>query len=201
MILSVITALVQSYGVHNNLIQMNVGGAIVGLSTHAGNISWQEDTRYILYRSKVVKTENFPDINLFDNINFHLCVYIRDDALVVHSSFTKQCKVFANIISTPSLQDWRNIWYDHIKRHHRSNRYRNWVFIDTVTHSVTVIFRENLEQESFYIRFNNVGKDNFGISLSQELIIKLISIDNADRIKLDLYVDPPPTNLSTVIHA
>ena len=43
-VLPVISSIVQSYGIHDDLIRMNVGGLIFGLSTTQGKICWQEDT-------------------------------------------------------------------------------------------------------------------------------------------------------------
>ncbi|MGC2456930.1 MAG: hypothetical protein WA435_02920 [Gallionellaceae bacterium] len=187
-ILAAITAVVQSYGIHHKLIDMNVGGAIFGLSTYAGIVSWQEDTRYILYNTRFINNE----ISIFNNINSHVLAYVRDDVLVVGSSLTKQTRIFENF-TTPSNEVWIKTWLDYIKSHRTSNRFRNWVFISTVTEVVTVVIRTDFEQESRYLIFNNIGTSNFEILLPVALTIQLTTaIDSIYNLEIDVYEDAPP---------
>ena len=48
--LPIVTAIIQSYGVHDNMMSHHIGGMIYGisLSKHDG-VRWQEDIKYVLY--------------------------------------------------------------------------------------------------------------------------------------------------------
>jgi hypothetical protein len=50
-ILSVVTAKLQSLGVHDNLIEQRVGGIFFGMRAVAGTTMWQWDTVYLIYDS------------------------------------------------------------------------------------------------------------------------------------------------------
>jgi hypothetical protein len=71
--LPTLAAVVQSYGIHDNLIDMNVGGVIFGLRVHEDRVSWQDDTNYVLYDPS------------FANLTY-VSAFVREGALVVSSS-------------------------------------------------------------------------------------------------------------------
>lgn len=156
-LLSVITAVVQSYGVHDNLIEMNIGGLIFGLRTHAGNVSWQEDTNFVLYDPR------------FCNL-IYVSAIVRDNVVVVHSSQTNDIRVIAHSVSTQSLPDWVGRWEKQVKDHLESDRYRYWVFICTTEKVITVLRRDNLEQQSRYVSLKKIDDGKFDLGMSPELM-------------------------------
>lgn len=156
-LLSVITAVVQSYGVHDNLIEMNIGGLIFGLRTHAGNVSWQEDTNFVLYGPR------------FCNL-IYVSAFVRDNVVVVHSSQTNDIRVLSHSVSTQSLQDWIARWEKHVRNHLESDRYRYWVFISTAEKVITVLRRDDFEQQSRYVSLKKIGDGKFDIGMSPELM-------------------------------
>jgi hypothetical protein len=156
-VLSLVTAVVQSYGIHDNLMEMNVGGIIFGLQTHAGSVSWQEDTSFVLYDPGFLS-------------NTYVSALVRDDVLVVNSSVTNDVRLLAHSASTRSLQDWFDTWHTYIKDHLESDRYRYWVFISTAAKVITVLRRDNFEQESRYVRLKAIGNGKFDMAMSPELM-------------------------------
>jgi hypothetical protein len=159
-VLSVMTAIVQSYGVHDNLVEMNVGGIIFGLRCHQGEISWQEDTNFFLYDPQLATAA-------------YISALVREDVLVVNSSLTNDTRVLAHSVSTRSAHAWLQKWDLAVKRHLKSDRFRYWVFIGTTARVITVIRREDLDEPNRYLSLSAMGNGHFDIGLSPELVSKL----------------------------
>ncbi|MGM3305195.1 hypothetical protein ACSQ6I_04280 [Anabaena sp. WFMT] len=158
--LPILIAVVQSYGIHNNLIDQYVGGTIFGLRICKGEITWQEDTNFILYDPS------------FENINY-ISAFVRDNALVVNSSYTNESRIFAHSISMPNYQEWLESWGSFIINHVNSDQYRYWVFLSTAARVITVIRRDNFENENNYFQLQYHGDGNFSLGLNldfQELL-------------------------------
>lgn len=151
--LSGIIGLVQSYGVQDNLIKQNVGGLIFGLRTQEGNITWQEDTTFVIYDPS------------FQN-RIHVSAFVRDNVVVVSSTATNDIRVISDSVSMGSSIDWIGKWGSQVDTHLRSDRYRYWIFIRMLERAVTVLRRNNLEQQSrsVSLKQNGVGKISFGVS-------------------------------------
>ena len=156
-LLPIISAVVQSYGVHDNLIDMNIGGIIFGLRVEGGSLFWQDDTNYVLYDPS------------FANISY-ASAFVRDHVLVVNSSLTNEVRAFAHSVSMPSSQVWRSCWEGYIKTHVRSDQYRYWVFLSTLGKVITVARREGFENVSKFVRLVAGQDDKFTISMSSELM-------------------------------
>ncbi len=167
-LLSVLTAVVQSYGVHDNLIEQNIGGLIFGLRTHAGHIMWQEDTNFVLYDPQVMSP-------------IWVSAFVRDNVVVLNSSQTNDIRCLAHSVSTPSIQAWLDKWKGHIKNHLETDRYRYWVFICTLGKVITVLRRDNLDQESRYVTLRKIGDEKFDIGISEELM-SLLKQPLTDRL-------------------
>lgn len=156
-ILSVLTAVVQSYGVHDNLIEQNIGGLIFGLCTHAGQIIWQEDTNYVLYDPQVKNP-------------IWVSAFVRENVIVINSSQTNDTRCLAHSVSTASIQAWGDKWQEHVKSHLETDRYRYWVFISMLGKVITVLRRDNLDGVSRYVSLRKVGDGKFVIGISGELM-------------------------------
>lgn len=83
-----VTAILQSYGILDILMNMGVGGVFFGLSINSSGIHWQPDTSYVLYS---------PDFSDQDSIT----VIARDGILAVRSSVIDFNKLFANNVNSP----------------------------------------------------------------------------------------------------
>lgn len=156
-LLSVLTAVVQSYGVHDNLIEQNIGGLIFGLRTEAGRTIWQEDTNYVLYDPQI---KNLIWISAF----------VRDDVVVLNSSQTNDIRCLAHSVSTASIQAWLNKWQGYVKSHLETDRYRYWVFISTLGKVITVLRRDDFDVESRYVSLRKSGDGKFDMDISGELM-------------------------------
>jgi hypothetical protein len=168
-LLPMLAAVVQSYGVHDNLIDMNVGGVIFGLRVHSGGLTWQDDTNYVLYDPSFANTA-------------YVSVFVRDDVLVVGSSLTDDVRVLAHRVSMPSSEVWLNSWKTYINTHLSSDQYRYWVFLNTLAKVITVLRREAFEQDSRYVRLNATIDGKFTIGMSPELMALLVEqlVDRRD---------------------
>jgi hypothetical protein len=168
-ILPVLSAIVQSYGIHDNLINLNIGGVIFGLRLYNEKIDWQEDTNFILYDPT------------FKNISY-ISAFSRNNVLVVSSSLTNDIRVFAHTVSTSSTQTWLDYWGPFIRKHLNSNKYRYWVFISTTSRIITVLRRDNLDSENKYFTLQYSGDGNFSLGLSPEMMSLLSQplIDHGD---------------------
>lgn len=156
-LLSVLTAVVQSYGIHDNLIEQNVGGLVFGLRTHAGQTVWQEDTNYVLYDPQVKSP-------------IWVSAFVRDNVVVLNSSQTNDIRCLAHSVSTASIQAWFDKWQGHVKSHLETDKYQYWVFICTLGKVITVLRRDNLDRESHYVSLKKIGDGKFDMGISGELM-------------------------------
>jgi hypothetical protein len=156
-LLAVLTAVVQSFGIHDNLIEQNVGGSIFGLEITAGNVSWQADTNFVLYG---------PECS---NIGF-VSTLVRDNVLVLSSSLTSSIRILAHSITAPSISEWQRVWETSITNHLASNTCRYWIFISLLGKCITVVYRNDLQKPSRYIRTLSQGNGKFELALNSELI-------------------------------
>ena len=155
--LAIAIAVVQSYGIHSNLMEQNIGGLVFGVRTQAGISAWQEDTTFVLYDAGLANPT-------------WVSAFARDDAIVTNSSQTNEVRVLMHSASTPSAQAWTAKWNTYVKTHLESNRYRYWVFLSTQGQVITLIRRKNLDLESKYVRIIKTGENKFDMALSQELV-------------------------------
>lgn len=154
--LPIVTAVVQSYGIHDNLIEQNIGGLIFGLRTCAGQIFWQEDTNFIIY-----------DPNLS---NMHwISAFVRDNVIVINSTQTNSVRALAHSVSTKSVQAWSEKWAEYIKNHLETDKYRYWVFISTIGKVITIVRRGNLDEQSHLVSLTKTGDGKFIIGINDEL--------------------------------
>lgn len=168
-LLSVLTAVVQSYGVHDNLIEQNIGGLIFGLRTHAGQTVWQEDTNYVLYDPQVKGP-------------IWVSAFVRDNVVVLNSSQTNDIRCLAHSVSTASIETWIDKWHGHVKSHLETDRYRYWVFISMLGKVITVLRRDNLDGKSRYVSLRKIGDGKFDMGISEELmfLLKAPLVDRQD---------------------
>ncbi len=158
--LPVASAVVQSYGIHHDLISMNVGGIVFGAQSRLGAVTWQADTNYFLYS---------PDFS-FRGI---ITAIARDNTLVVCSSLTDDTRVLGHSISMLRQDLWTQDWVEKSKREIDSGLSPLWVFISTAGRVITIIFRSDVYKDSRYIKFQNLGGGKFDIGLSSDLLALL----------------------------
>jgi hypothetical protein len=155
--LSVVSAIVQSYGIHDDLIRMNVGGLVFGAMSRLGTVTWQPDTNFVLY------SRDFCFRALITAI-------ARNNMLVLSSSITDDTRILAHSISMPHVDALTADWIQKTKREVDSGTTPLWVFIRTVGRVITLIFRADVNKESRYVKFTNVGGGNFELDPSPDLM-------------------------------
>ncbi|CAD6874852.1 hypothetical protein [Methylomonas fluvii] len=152
-LLPIVSAVVQTYGVHDNLIQQNIGGLIFGLQVCSEGVVWQEDTNYFLYPDTISPLT-------------YVSAFARDDVVVVNSSVTNATSCFSNSVNTVEISEWFGKWDGYIQSHINSNNYRYWVFISSARKVITIVRLEDLtaDNQYFSLTFQGNGKFDLGIS-------------------------------------
>jgi len=163
-ILPIMTAIVQSYGVHDNLIDLNVGGLIFGIQTSRGVAAWQHDTNYVLYDPT---SQEFVQRALVSAI-------ARDEALIVSSSLSNDTRVFAHSTSSPSAEVLNEQWLATRKSELDGGSSRYWIFISTSRKVITIIIRQDPSAESQFVNLLNIGEGIFDLAVSRMLLDMLL---------------------------
>ena len=88
-VLPAMSAFAQSLGVHDDLLEQNIGGAMFGVQVDQNGVSWQPDTAYVLCR----RGAPAGDV-------IRLC--LRGDALVVQSPFSTW-----KVLMNGAVSDWK----------------------------------------------------------------------------------------------
>lgn len=158
--LPILTAIVQSYGVHENLIDMYVGGLIFGVKTSGGLVSWQKDINYVLYDPAFQS----PEI---------VSAVARDNSLVVRSSLTNDTRIFRHSASVHRATSLDQGWVKRVRADLDSGRASCWVFISTIYRVITVIFREDPDKDSKYVKMKNLDSETFNLAVHSELLAML----------------------------
>lgn len=155
--LAITIALVQSYGIHDNLIDQNIGGLIFGLRCTDGAIYWQEDTNFVIH-------------NLDLSAITFASAFSRDDAVVVNSSATNDTRIFMHSANSLSPNEWIEKWRDFIQDKTKSDHYRYWVFIRSPDKCITVVRREDPERAGELVKTTFLGDGKFDLAISEELM-------------------------------
>lgn len=158
--LPIAVAIVQSYGVYDNLVEMNVGGLIFGIQTRGGTVSWLPDTNFVLYDPSFSTKEIITAI-------------ARDNALILSSSITDDTRVLGHSTSTPNQTLWTSDWLQKAKVALDAGKTPLWIFINIGERVITVIFRSDVDADSKYVRLSNLGEGNFDLAISPELMALL----------------------------
>lgn len=158
--LPVAVAIVQSYGVFDDLVSMSVGGLIFGAQTKLGTVTWLPDTNFVLYDPSFSYRAVITAIS-------------RDNTLVLSSSITDDTRVLGHSTSMPCANLWTSEWLQAAKTVVDSGRTPLWVFISIAARVITIIFRSDVDAASKYVRLNNLGEGKFDLAISPELMTLL----------------------------
>jgi hypothetical protein len=158
--LPLVTSIVQSYGVHDDLISMNVGGLIFGIQTKLGEVSWLQDMNVVLYDPSFA----FKEI---------ISAIARDNTIVLTSSITNDTRVLGHSTSMPRKDLWSPDWIHRAKTILDSGRVPLWLFISTAGKIITLIFRSKVDVASRYVHLQNLCDGRFDLGISDELMALL----------------------------
>ncbi len=156
--LAAVTAVLQSYGMFDQMMKMNVGGVFFGASSDSNGVSWQRDTSYFLYP---------PNLS----ISHFISVYSIDNALGIASSFVSP-KVLMNTINTGDVKEWQGRWMPELKEKLNSGKSIFYTFLSMKNRLITVIKKtDNSTDRFFKIQAElSDGKEKYTFSFSSELV-------------------------------
>jgi len=126
-------ALLQSYGIHEHILEEGVGGAFCGLLVQENSIEWQKDILFCIHRGM---DQNF---NMVSSI-------VRDDVLVVRSTLNNRCSYFGDSLNSGLDEKWRAEWWDPAFEFAKHGKFDFIVLLNTQFRIVTVI--EMLKQQT-----------------------------------------------------
>lgn len=89
----------QSLGVHDYLLEYGVGGVFCGLLVGEHSIEWQKDILFCVHNE------------LDPNLDMVSCI-VRDNVIVVRSTFSNSCRYFADTLACGSFEEWKSKWWD-----------------------------------------------------------------------------------------
>lgn len=154
--LAAVTAVLQSYGIFDQLMNMHVGGVFFGLSIDASGIHWQNDTSYVIYN---FEPQNFNYITVIE----------RESAIFVNSTFTQDIRGFVNSINTASLPENIDALRVEAKEFFDSGKSVFYVFLSNKDRLITVV-KTNNKLDTKYIKIIPNQEGHFDFFLSPELM-------------------------------
>jgi len=156
--LAAVTAVLQSYGIFDHMMRMNVGGVFFGASVDLNGVSWQKDTSYFLYP---------PDLTMSQFIS----VCSIDNALAVASSFVSP-RVFMNTINTANVTQWQDKRMHELKEKLNSGKSIFYTFLSTKDRLITVIKKTDKSVDRYFrIHTEHLdGKEQYNFSFSSEFV-------------------------------
>lgn len=169
--LIVFNSIIQLYGIHDNLLESNVGGIISGLFVNKNGVSWQNDTCYIVYSIKDKSPEASNLIRMM----------VRKNIVIVHSPLRNGYFGFTDILmeALPSgfIQKWENNW----KQEMDSFDFKYVVFLAKEYRKVTVVKNEKNGEENNFINFKAINNKHALAAISEELMKTLYTLKLPDE--------------------
>jgi len=154
--LAIVLAMVQSYGVNDDMLEQNIGGIVWGIRNTNGQLYWQEDTNYVIYDD---------DMSLIWVTAFEL-----ENVLIVSSSKRDGVACFAHSSSLDTEESFLEKWGEYIRNYFTESKTRYWIHIRKKDKLLTIIRREDLEKPSKYISVSKGDDQDFTLSMSPELM-------------------------------
>lgn len=158
--LAAILGCVQSYGLHEDLLAENVGGAICGLAVANGSTAWQPDTMTI-----VSGRETF-----FEG---YIAAHFRDGVLMLNSSYQPDLKLLVNRDWRDRLAaalEWRQRWGRHLERYVPDllGECQFWIFLSRVRRVVSLAVLRRSPRETEHPFRLQTNEDSFELVPSDE---------------------------------
>ena len=159
-----VTAILQSYGIFDKLMNVGVGGVFFGLSINYSGIHWQPDTSYILYS---------PDFSEKDFIT----VIARDGILAVDTSINNTNKLFANTVNSPFCRpEDLNAIRLKLREFFDTGKSDFYIWLSKKDRLITVV-NANGKYFSQYMKISTNGHGYFDIAFSEKLK-KILEVPN-----------------------
>ncbi|MGJ7546148.1 hypothetical protein [Variovorax sp. LT1R16] len=132
MLLSV-TALIQSYGLHDPLFDQGVGGAICSLRLTPFGVEWLPDSNFLVVTNEMTT-------------GHVITILHRSHAMVVSSSYetTIGPMAYLNSVTHPSADAWFEHWAVVIKRQLDAAAARYWIFLSPEWLNILIVDAEDV---------------------------------------------------------
>jgi hypothetical protein len=124
-----LTAVVQSYGLRDGLLNEGVGGFFVGVRVSRMGVKWTQDTNYFLYH---------PSLTHSNFISNAISIYCRGGGVVVASPSVGDISVFLSKFSVPT-EEWEHRFTYSIAYRAQHLLARYWVFVDLSKFAVFIV--------------------------------------------------------------
>lgn len=125
-LLSITTAIIQSYGLRDRLLDHGVGGVVAGAQIQPSGIRWLPDTNYLIHDPRCTSVDVAS-------------IYCRDGGIAVSSSFNNETRAFLSCMSQPEVLAWEARWSAELKIAIDRVAARVWVFIGLVEMTIFVV--------------------------------------------------------------
>jgi len=163
-----VTAFIQSYGVHDPLMEYyGVGGAITGAYLSPTGITWQENTIYILY-------DNLSsDLSLINIMNIDGTILTRNSNGDYH--------VFVNGKNPSEFSTFDKSTINKVKSILNEDVYKYVAFINKKHRKVVVLERAPLAKNSKYLELKILNERDISIVIGPELSGTLMEDQNSEK--------------------
>jgi hypothetical protein len=161
--LPISTAIIQSFGIHHDMMSQFIGGMIYGLSIDSKNmLCWQEDTRYILYDPE------------FKDIGFITCL-CRGDAVSIRSTITNDTRVLLHSSNSLRPNDWNDKWKELLISDYQSCSVKYWSFLSKKDHNITVVTLPVKSNGGKYFIMKYLGEGKYDFAINPKFVEMLTS--------------------------
>lgn len=145
-VLPIIITIMQSLGIHNNLIKFGVGGSFVGVQLNENGYQWNKDSFYVLADS------DFLQIDFVKS-------FTRENALVVRSSVGNITRIFFDYLNNQPTDEWINKWKDSVNVELKRGNSCFFCIMNRQFHNVIIVRSKNClsETECLKVRLLNNG--------------------------------------------
>jgi len=178
MVLPIISAVVQSYGAYAVVANEYVGGLVYGYEVNSGAGAWQKDTNYILTNSK-----------FSEHILVSACV--RQNVLVVHSSYDNSMRAIVNKASQSNVKKWCKTWKHLMSRDIVNMDYKFFSVITTDRKCIALISNTMGENKGKYISIRRLRDRKYEFSIHRELVEKIkIELEAPTHDEFSMHIIP-----------
>ena len=172
----------QNLGIHNPLMETNVGGGIFGAGINAKGFFWHKDITYILYPPdlsnftvRISDKKNIPNnLKEYEFIDIITCL-VRDNVWVTSSSITKHLKVLMlseSMILNP--KDWSAKWDKNLREYFNLCKSHYFAFISKREGNIILINNPNVIPSNKYFKIEHKEDKKYDFEISPELMKELM---------------------------
>ena len=154
-------AFLQSYGIHDHLLEHGVGGAFCGLHVGTETIQWQKDVLYFVHTSR-----DRPSDPTAPDCGEMVSSIVRDHVLVVRSTFSHRCSYFGDSVNRGLNDEWKAKWWDNTFEFISHGRFDFVVALNTRDRIISVVeMMKNLSSRHLRIEPGSPQSEGFRLQV------------------------------------